>query len=158
MFKLCKIVTNRRRPELLDGEDYRAGLKFLSEERLIGVKPSAVESRRKSSSFCGEFWIHFQFCLLSSRLQMSQSTFRHLNVQQRVITTHKVVGQPLIAFSSQRRQINDCLQPFAVSFTHKYTEEADNSEIESAGAGDVPTLPFVSVVWRHNETRRRKFH
>lgn len=62
-------------------------------------------------------------------------------------------GQPLIAFSSQRRQINDCLQPFTVSFTQKYTKEADNGEIESDGVGDVPTLPFVSVVWRHNETR-----
>ena len=68
-------VTNRRRPELLDGGDYRAGLKCLLEERLISVKPSAVESRRESSSFCGEFWIHIQFCLLSSRLQMSPSTW-----------------------------------------------------------------------------------
>lgn len=72
-------VTNRRRPELLDGGDYRAGLKCLLEERLIGVKPSAVESRRESSSFCGEFWIHIQFCLLSSRLQMPPSTWGWLS-------------------------------------------------------------------------------
>lgn len=77
--RLCSFETNRRRPELLDGGDYRAGLKFLSEERLIGVKLSAVESPRKSSSFCGEFWIHMQFCLLSSRLQMPQSTWGWLS-------------------------------------------------------------------------------
>lgn len=61
-------------------------------------------------------------------------------------------GLPLIAFSSQRRQINDCLQRFAVSFTQKYTTEADNSEIESVEVEDVPALPFVSVVWRRDET------
>ncbi len=67
-------------------------------------------------------------------------------------------GRPLIAFSSQKHQINDCLQPFTVSFTQKYTKEADNSEIESVGVGDVPTLPFVSVVWRHDETYKGKIH
>lgn len=39
--------------ELLDGGDYRSGLKCLQEERLICVKTSAVESRHESSCFCG---------------------------------------------------------------------------------------------------------
>lgn len=64
-------------------------------------------------------------------------------------------GQSLIAFWSQRRQINDCLQPFAVSFTQKYAKEVDNSEIELVGVRDILTLLFVPVVWVCNKTYRK---
>lgn len=65
-----QFVNNRRRAELSGAGDYIARLKFLTEDSLIGVKPCTFESRRKSSSFCGEIWI--EFCLLSSRLQMTR--------------------------------------------------------------------------------------
>lgn len=51
------------------------GSNFRRHKRLIGVKLSAAESRHKSSSFCGEFWICIQSWPLSPRLQMPPSTW-----------------------------------------------------------------------------------